>query len=62
MTSPYLWFLCSLSVIPATLFWQHTLLLQGCIGIVIVLYVVLYRRLLHFNAPRWLIIKKQRKE
>ena len=61
MTSPYLWFLCSTSVIPATLFWQHTLLLQGCIGIFIILYVVLYRRLLHFNAPRWLIIKKQKK-
>lgn len=61
MTSPYLWFLCSTSVIPAMLFWQNTLLLQICIGVFIILYVLLYRRLLHFNAPRWLIIKKQRK-
>ncbi|MCL1886913.1 MAG: glycosyltransferase [Betaproteobacteria bacterium] len=60
MTSPYLWFLCSTSVIPAMLFWQNTLILQICVGIFIILYVTLYRRLVHFNAPRWLLIKKPR--
>lgn len=58
MTSPYLWFLCSTSVVPAMLFWQNTLLLQICTLAFIVLYVILYRRLVHFNAPRWLQIRK----
>lgn len=60
MTSPYLWFLCSISVVPAMLFWQHTWMLQLCVTAFIVLYITLYRRLVHFNAPRWLLIKKSR--
>ncbi|MDL2283912.1 glycosyltransferase [Oxalobacter sp. OttesenSCG-928-P03] len=62
MTSPYLWFLCSISVVPAMLFWQHTWILQLSVGVFIVLYITLYRRLVHFNAPRWLLIKKTRQE
>ncbi|WAW09094.1 glycosyltransferase [Oxalobacter vibrioformis] len=62
MTSPYLWFLCSVSVVPAMLFWQHAWMLQLCVGAFIVLYIVLYRRLVHFNAPRWLLIKKARQD
>ena len=62
MTSPYLWFLCSISVIPAMLFWRYVWLLQLCVLAFIVLYIVLYRRLVHFNAPRWLQIKKSRQD
>ncbi len=62
MTSPYLWFLCSISVVPAMLFWQNTLFLQISTLVFIALYVILYRRLVHFNAPRWLLIKKARKD
>lgn len=58
MTSPYLWLLCSISVVPAILFWQITWMLQLCVLGFIVLYITLYRRLVHFNAPRWLLIKK----
>jgi UDP-N-acetylmuramyl pentapeptide phosphotransferase/UDP-N-acetylglucosamine-1-phosphate transferase len=61
MTSPYLWFLSSISIVPAMLFWRNTLLLQICAGIFILLYIMLYRRLVHFHAPRWLLIKRKRR-
>ena len=62
MTSPYLWFLCSISVIPAMLFWQHAWILQICALAFVALYIILYRRLVHFNAPRWLLIKKEKQD
>lgn len=58
MTSPYLWLLCSISVIPAMLFWQNTLVLQVCTGAFIVLYIILYRRFVLFNTPHWLQIRR----
>ena len=48
MTSPYLWLLSSLAVIPAVLFWQQPYLLMLFTGIFSTTYVVLYRRLVLF--------------
>jgi hypothetical protein len=56
MTSPYLWALCMLSVIPALLFWDNSFLM----GIFLVLfgltYVGLYWRIVRFRSPRLLRI------
>lgn len=58
MTSPYLWLLCSVSVIPAVLFWRYESLLQiFSLGFVLV-YVLLYRALVRFRAPRLLVRKR----
>lgn len=58
MTAPYLWLLCSLSVIPAILFWHDETLLQlSVIGFALV-YVFLYRSLARFRAPRFLVRKR----
>jgi UDP-N-acetylmuramyl pentapeptide phosphotransferase/UDP-N-acetylglucosamine-1-phosphate transferase len=54
MTSPYLWTLCSLSVVPAMLFWDNTAVLAVLIGAFGVSYVVLYWRIVRFKSPRWL--------
>ncbi|WP_374338275.1 glycosyltransferase [Leeia sp.] len=54
MTSPYLWMLSSLGVIPAVLFWQHTRVLQAFAVLFIVSYVWLYRSIVRFRSPRWL--------
>lgn len=54
MTSPYLWLLCSLSVIPAVLWWRHTAVLGAFIGLFMVSYVVLYWRIVRFQVPSWL--------
>lgn len=58
LTSPYLWLLCLLAVIPATVFWRHTLILALCCVAFMVMYVWLYLRIVRFKAPRWLIYKK----
>jgi UDP-N-acetylmuramyl pentapeptide phosphotransferase/UDP-N-acetylglucosamine-1-phosphate transferase len=54
MTSPFLWMLCMLSVIPAVLFWHSS----GWIALFLLLfaltYVGLYWRIVRFRSPRWM--------
>lgn len=54
MTSPFLWLLCSLSVAPAVLFWDNSVLLAMALVLFAVSYVVLYWRIVRFRAPRWM--------
>ncbi|MCT7317141.1 glycosyl transferase [Ralstonia sp. CHL-2022] len=58
MTSPYLWFLSLLAVLPATLFWNNRIILLIFIGLFMVLYVRLYWKIVRFRSPRWMIVKK----
>lgn len=58
MTAPYLWLLCSVSVIPAVLFWQYEHVLQICVAGFVAIYVLLYRSLVRFRAPRLLVRKR----
>ena len=55
MTSPYLWMLCMLAVVPAMLFWDSTPILTGFILLFGVVYTGLYWRIVRFKSPRWLI-------
>jgi UDP-N-acetylmuramyl pentapeptide phosphotransferase/UDP-N-acetylglucosamine-1-phosphate transferase len=58
MTSPYLWLLCSLSAIPAVLWWRNTAVLTGFLVLFMVSYVVLYWRIVRFKVPRWLLPRR----
>lgn len=58
MTSPYLWVLSSLGVVPAMLAWDNTVVLQVTAGLFAAIYVWLYRRLAFFKSPKWLVYKK----
>lgn len=58
LTSPYLWLLCSLSVIPAVLWWHHTAVLTGFLLLFMVSYVVLYWRIVRFKVPKWLLPRR----
>jgi UDP-N-acetylmuramyl pentapeptide phosphotransferase/UDP-N-acetylglucosamine-1-phosphate transferase len=60
-TSPYLWLLSLMAVIPATLFWRHTWLLMSFCGLFIFSYVWLYARIVRFKSPRWMILGKRRR-
>jgi UDP-N-acetylmuramyl pentapeptide phosphotransferase/UDP-N-acetylglucosamine-1-phosphate transferase len=53
-TSPYLWVISCIGVVPAILFWNNTLLLMLSAIIFMLLYVYLYRRVVRFNKPSWL--------
>jgi len=60
MTSPYLWLLSSIGVIPAVLFWDNTLVLQCSTVAFVLAYIWLYRCIIRFRAPRWLVVRKKR--
>jgi UDP-N-acetylmuramyl pentapeptide phosphotransferase/UDP-N-acetylglucosamine-1-phosphate transferase len=59
MTSPYLWLLCLIGVIPATLFWQHTMHLFAFVVVFALTYVWLYVSIVRFKSPRWLVFRRQ---
>ncbi|OZI33594.1 glycosyl transferase [Bordetella genomosp. 5] len=61
LTSPYLWVLSSLAGIPAVLFWQSPVILMLCTFAFAATYIVLYRRLVLFRMPKWMIVKKKRR-
>lgn len=58
MTSPYLWVLCMLSVIPAVLYWNNTLALGGFCLLFMMSYVFLYWSIVRFKAPKWLVVRR----
>jgi UDP-N-acetylmuramyl pentapeptide phosphotransferase/UDP-N-acetylglucosamine-1-phosphate transferase len=56
LTAPYLWVLCSLSVVPATIWWDDTVALQIILGLFVVSYVLIYWRIVRFRTPRWMVL------
>ncbi|MFN9709650.1 MAG: MraY family glycosyltransferase [Burkholderiales bacterium] len=57
MTSPYLWVICLLSVIPAALWWNNTPVLLGFLFLFGLVYVNFYWRIVRFRVPKFLIIR-----
>ncbi|MDE2367980.1 MAG: glycosyltransferase family 4 protein [Burkholderiales bacterium] len=56
MTSPYLWALCMISVVPAVVFWSNSGMLAASLLLFVIVYVTLYWRIVRFKSPRWLRI------
>ena len=56
LTSPYLWVLTLINLVPATIFWDQPLLL--CAGMLVFssAYIWLYSRLVSWRCPRWLLL------
>lgn len=57
LTSPYLWILSSIAAIPAVLFWNNKIALIISTAAFIICYLWLYRAIVTFKTPAWLIIK-----
>lgn len=53
-TSPYLWILTSLAIMPAVLFWQIKWALQMATIVFCVTYIWFYWAIVRFKIPRWL--------
>lgn len=53
-TSPVLWLLCMLSVVPAVLFWDSSAWNAIFLALFGLVYVALYWRIVRFKAPRWM--------
>ena len=58
MTAPYLWMLCVTSLVPALLFWDSTPLIIACMVLFGLTYVALYRRIVRFKTPKWLVVNR----
>ena len=62
LTSPYLWVFSSLAGVPAVLFWDNQPVLIAFVLLFSVSYVLLYRALVLFKMPQWLVLKKKAKK
>jgi len=58
MTSPYLWALCLMSVLPAVLCWDNTAWLTVFVALFMVTYVMLYWSIVRFRTPKWLVMRR----
>ena len=54
MTSPFLWALCMLSVVPAVLFWNNSVVMAASLALFAFGYIALYWSIVRFRSPRWL--------
>lgn len=52
-TSPYLWGVTLLTVVPAILFWRTSWLLMLCCLMFVLLYIVAYLAIVRFKLPSW---------
>lgn len=53
-TSPYLWLLSSIAIIPSVLWWNFTWVLQLSFIIFCIGYWWIYKSIVRFNTPTWL--------
>jgi len=60
LTSPYLWLLSLMAVLPATLFWRHSWVLILFCFIFVISYVWLYGRIVRFRTPHWMILGRRK--
>lgn len=56
LASPYLWLLTLIGLVPATLWWDNTIIL--CISLLVfsLVYIWLYSRLVSWRGPSWLLL------
>lgn len=59
LTSPYLWVLVALFVIPAVMCWENHWILQASCVIFILVYLWLYVRIIKFRVPKWLLLNRK---
>ena len=56
-TAPYFWVITGLSVLPALIWWNFSLVLIGAALVFLSLYVWIYSRVVRFKTPKWLYNK-----
>ena len=53
-TSPYLWLLNAVAVVPATIWWGNTPALALSLAVFILVYLDVYWRIATFRSPKWM--------
>lgn len=62
LTSPYLWLLSSLAVVPAVLFWNNLFMCLAFILIFSLLYAWIYFLIVKRRYPSWLVLRDTNKD
>ena len=58
-TSPYLWLLNAVAVIPATIWWGNTPALALSLAAFVLVYLDVYWRIVRFRSPRWMGARRE---
>jgi UDP-N-acetylmuramyl pentapeptide phosphotransferase/UDP-N-acetylglucosamine-1-phosphate transferase len=58
-TSPYLWLLNAVAVIPATIWWGNTPALALSLAAFVLVYLDVYWRIVRFRSPRWMAARRE---
>jgi UDP-N-acetylmuramyl pentapeptide phosphotransferase/UDP-N-acetylglucosamine-1-phosphate transferase len=58
-TSPYLWLLNAVAVVPATIWWSSTPALALSLAVFILVYLDVYWRIVRFQSPRWMAWRRE---
>lgn len=53
-TSPFLWFLALIAIVPGVIFWNRTQWLMVFTAVFVMVYLWLYRSIVRFQVPLWL--------
>ncbi|WP_246100684.1 MraY family glycosyltransferase [Tepidimonas alkaliphilus] len=61
-TSPYLWGLSSVSIVPAVVFWHHEVILIFCVLLFVCLYIWAYISVVKFRVPEWMLRRLKNKK
>lgn len=62
LTSPYLWALSCVAMVPAAIFWNNTPVLAAFVVLFILLYLCLYKMIIRFKVPGWMVLHKRRSD
>jgi len=58
-TSPYLWLLNAVAVVPATIWWGNTPALALSLAVFVMVYLDVYWRIVRFRSPRWMGARRE---
>lgn len=58
-TSPYLWLLNAVAVVPATIWWSNTPVLALGLAAFVLVYLDVYWRIVRFRSPRWMASSRE---
>jgi UDP-N-acetylmuramyl pentapeptide phosphotransferase/UDP-N-acetylglucosamine-1-phosphate transferase len=59
-TSPYLWLLASVGIVPAAIWFDDSRVLSLVLLLFMAAYLVLYWRIVRFKSPRWMKSRRRR--
>ena len=58
-TSPYLWLLAAVGIVPAAIWWDDSRMLSLALGVFVLAYLSLYWRIVRFRSPGWMKARRR---